>query len=183
MTVHDEDLVARFLRASDEDAFRQLYRRHTPALYLLALRLLGPRGGEAEDVVQETWVRAARNLRSFAWSSSLRTWLCGIVVNRCREVARRGRREQRALSGWPDGVRYASAWPARTLAVERAIAALPDGRREVLVLHDICGYTHAEIGRMLEISEGTSKSQLHDARRSLQQSLAGLQPAGSNAHD
>lgn len=81
--------VARFLKRRDEGAFRALYRRYTPVLYLLARRLLGGARDHAEDVVQETWIRAVTALPAFQWQSSLQTWLCGIAVNCSREALRR----------------------------------------------------------------------------------------------
>ncbi len=84
----DHALVERFLRARGEDAFRALYRAHTPALYALALRLTGGDQGEAEDLVQESWVRAVRALSSFRGRSALRSWLCGLLVNVRRERIR-----------------------------------------------------------------------------------------------
>jgi RNA polymerase sigma factor (sigma-70 family) len=167
----DARLVARVLREGDERAFHELYRRHTPALYLLALRLLGRRAAQAEDVMQDVWVRATRALNTFSWSSTLRTWLSGIVVNRCREVLRSGAREERALAAWASAPAAAAQWTPETLALERAIAALPDGGREVFVLHDIYGYTHREVAAMLSIAVGTSKSQLHDARSAVRREL------------
>lgn len=167
----DRALAARWTRARDEAAFRELYRRHTPVMYLMARRLLGPGRGAAEDVVQDAWLRAARGLGAFAWSSGLRTWLCGIVINCCREIVRRGMRESREAAALPPGT-AAAGWTPRTLSLERAIASLPDGQREVLVLHDVYGHTHGEIAEMLEIAAGTSKSQLHDARRAVRLALS-----------
>ncbi|MGH7532868.1 MAG: RNA polymerase sigma factor, partial [Gemmatimonadales bacterium] len=79
-------LVEQFLRGRGEAAFRALYGAHTPALYALALRLTGGDQGEAEDLVQESWVRALTALRTFRAQSALRSWLCGVLVN-----VRRGR--------------------------------------------------------------------------------------------
>jgi RNA polymerase sigma-70 factor (ECF subfamily) len=182
LTDDDRELVARFLAARDEDAFRRLYRRHTPALYLLALRLLGPYSTAADDVVQEIWVRASRSLGQFEWTSSLRTWLCGIVVNRCREVRRSGGRREAALAAWALIQTPASGWTSESFAVERAVAGLADDLRDVLVLHDVHGYTHREIGTMLGISAGTSKSRLHDARLAIRTELRPA-PAGMSAHE
>src|SRR5215831_19244739 len=82
----DLALVERFLRGRGEDAFRALYRAHTPALLALALRLTGGDRGEAEDLVQESWVRALTALGTFRVQSALRSWLCGVLIN-----VRRGR--------------------------------------------------------------------------------------------
>ena len=157
----DVALVERFLRGRGEDAFRALYRAHTPALYALALRLTGGDRGEAEDLVQESWVRALAALRTFRAQSALRSWLCGVLVN-----VRRGRirAEWRTVDA-PD-VEPLAVTDCRDDAIdlERAIAALPEGARDVYVLHDVHGYTHREIAELLGIVEGTSKSQLNRAR-------------------
>ncbi len=162
----ERPLVARFLKAGDEASFRALYRAHTPALLLLAQRLVGRSREDAEEAVQEAWVRALRGLESFRWESSLRTWLGGITINCCRELLRR-----RAPSLPPEAAEALEELPSPpavpTLDVEALLRALPGGYREVLVLHDLEGYTHEEIGQRLGISAGTSKSQLSRARRTL----------------
>jgi len=84
----DQRLVKRFLRTKDETSFRQLYRRHTPALYPLAIRLFGGLEANAQDAIQEMWIRACKSLERFEWRSSLRTWLTGILTNRLHEVNR-----------------------------------------------------------------------------------------------
>lgn len=164
----DLALVRAFLRARGEDAFRALYRAHTPALYALALRLTGGDQGEAEDLVQESWVRAVRALSSFRAQSALRSWLCGFLVNVRRE---RMRADWRTVDA-PDAEPIApTIGPDMALDLERAIGALPDGARDVFVLHDVYGYTHWEIGDLLGIVEGTLKSQLTRARLLLRSSL------------
>lgn len=153
-------LVERFLGTRDEASFRTLYRAHTPAMYLLALRLVGGEAAQAEDAV----LRAVRGLGGFRWESSLRTWLCGITIRCCLELRRRqpGASE---LDAAPE--QALPPPPVDTVEIESLVRQLPDGYREVLVLHDVEGFTHEEIGRLLGISEGTSKSQLSRARRTL----------------
>lgn len=161
----DRALVARFLETRDEASFRDLYRAYAPGLLLFARRLLGGEQ-DAEDALQETWIRAVRRLESFRWESSLRTWLCAILLNCCRE-ARRNRSPQadpEAVSHFPGP---AGLVPAEAAQLEALVRRLPDGCREVLVLHDLEGYTHEEIGALLGIAEGTSKSQLSRARQTL----------------
>jgi RNA polymerase sigma factor (sigma-70 family) len=158
----DRALVQVFLETRDEAAFRVLYGRHAPALYLLALRLTGGAPADAQDAVQEAWMRAASSLEGFRWASSLRTWLCGITVNCCREVVR-GRGPSPG-SGEPD----VEVRPeGEGLGLEQLVRRLPAGCRQVLVLHDLEGYTHAEVGGLLGIEVGTSKHQLFRARRLL----------------
>jgi RNA polymerase sigma-70 factor, ECF subfamily len=156
LTPADEDrvAVAGFLRNRTERSFRVLYARHTAAMLGLATRLLQH---DAEDAVQDAWVRAIAALPRFAWRSTLRTWLCGFVVNCCRERSR-----MRTLDPEIDDI----VDPRNdTIDVERALASLPAAAREVFVLHEIYGYTHEEIGEIAGIDAGTSKSQLHNARR------------------
>jgi RNA polymerase sigma-70 factor, ECF subfamily len=164
----DLALVERFLRGRGEDAFGALYDAHTPGLYALALRLTGGDQVEAEDLVQESWVRAVLALPSFRAQSALRSWLCGLLVN-----VRRGRmRADWRTVDAPD-VEPATdiSTPDDALDLDRAVRALPEGARDVFVLHDVYGYTHREIAGMLGIVEGTSKSQLTRARALLRSGL------------
>lgn len=169
--VADRVLAERLQRDRDEGAFRTLYGRHTPALYQFVLRVLGGNEHEAEDVVQETWIRAVERLADFRWEGSLRSWMSGIALNLCRGLFRRKDR------GWvtlhPGNTPAVEApHDVELMDIESAIAGLPDGYRTVLVLHDVEGFTHEEIGHRLEISPNTSKSQLSRARRALRATLA-----------
>ena len=161
LVTDDLALVERFLRGRSEAAFRALYRAHTPALYALALSLTGGDQGEAEDLVQESWVRALTALRTFRAQSALRSWLCGVLVN-----VRRGRiRAEWRIVDAPDVEPIAERTdPDDAIDLERGIAGLPEGARDVYVLHDVYGYTHREIAELLGVIEGTSKSQLNRAR-------------------
>jgi len=154
--------VEAFLAGRDEGVFRELYRRHTPALYLFALRFLGGVVQDAEDAVQECWIRAVESLASFRWQSSFRTWLFGIAVNCSRELLRARPRQLEDLT-----LLKAAPGGSGMMDLEQLIRRLPDGCREVLVLHDIEGYVHTEIGALLGIAPGTSKHQLFQARRKL----------------
>ncbi len=170
----DRRLVNNFLAQRDEQSFRALYHRHTPALYQLALRLVGWNVHEAEEVVQETWMRAAEALGKFRWESSLRSWLSGIAINRCRELYRQRARQSHELVAEQLVEENSAANNFERLDLEQAIAVLPNGYRQVLVLHDVEGYTHEEISRLLDIEVGTSKSQLSRARSSVRASLQDL---------
>ena len=161
----DHVLVERFMRTRDEVTFRELYRRHTLALYPLALRLVGGLESEAQDAVQDMWLRACKNLSCFEWRSSLRTWLTGILINCAREMNReRGHRNEEELL---EERLKTIVQTGERIEFEQAIARLPAGYRYVLVLHDVEGYTHEEVSAQLGISVGTSKSQLHHARKAL----------------
>ncbi|UCD23033.1 MAG: RNA polymerase sigma factor [Gemmatimonadota bacterium] len=166
----DESLAQAVTVDGDERAFRTLYRRHTPRLYQFTLRLLSGREQDAEDVVQETWIRAIEKLDRFRWESSLATWLTGIALNLCRALFRRQdqrwlelRDDLELLIDRSDGLQH--------IDLESALTRLPAGYRTVLVLHDVEGFTHEEIGQRLDVSANTSKSQLFHARRALRKML------------
>ncbi|HET6361090.1 MAG TPA: sigma-70 family RNA polymerase sigma factor [Gemmatimonadota bacterium] len=186
MTPSDEELVVAYLAALDEDAFRDLYQRHTPSLWRVALRMARGAEEEARDVVQETWLRAVRRLPAFRWESTLRTWLVSIALNCAHEHRRSAGRwtpvedVESVMAGGSSVESETTGGPASVDPVDlaRAIDALPEGYRSVLVLHDIEGYTHAEIGRALGIEPGTSKSQLHRARAWVRGRLATMEGGG-----
>jgi len=174
----DRRLVELYLERRRESAFRALYRRHTPALWPFALRLCGGREDEAEDLVQETWLRAARGLERFRWRSPLRTWLLGIAANVRRERARgreRRRRRESAAAGLDVSPVDANVdlGTVDRVALERAIDRLSDGQREALLLHDVHGYTHEEIAEMIGIEPGSSRARVSRARGAIRAILAG----------
>ena len=179
MPVSDRDLAEAILRAGAERAFRELYRRHTPRLFQLARRLLGGDVHAAEDAVQETWIRAIGGLGSFRWESLFSSWLLGIGIHVCHDTLRKRRGDRE--DPWDDTAQHPSPdWaPGERIGervdLERAITLLPDGYRTVLVLHDVEGMAHEAIAARLDISVGTSKSQLHRARRALR---VQLEPSG-----
>jgi RNA polymerase sigma-70 factor, ECF subfamily len=165
----DQALLDRLARTADARAFDTLYRRHTPRLYATAVRITHD-ADAAADIVHDTWVRAVESVARFEGRSSVRTWLTGILINRHREWTRERRRNGASDStDLEDLIDSAHASPLDgtrfdRLDLEAAIAGLPSGFRSVLVLHDIEGFTHEEIGTMLGIAPGTSKSQLARAR-------------------
>ena len=172
----DVELIEAIRIDGCERSFRELYGRHTPRLYQLVLRVLGGAAGDAEDVVQESWIRATTSLSRFRGDSSFGTWLTGIGLNRARDFLRsRSRRpsgfEVTDSEAWLARLSTRSDATAERLDLDRAIALLPDGYRVVFVLYEIEGFNHGEIAGRLGISEGTSKSQLHHARRALRMLL------------
>lgn len=164
--------LADLVVAGDELAFRQLYRRHTPRLYLFVLRFLGGIEADAEDVVQEAWLKATASLERFRWEASFGSWLTSIGLNVAREaLRRRGRRNEESWSEETDRPAPEPLDRVESVDLERAIRSLPDGYRTVLLLHDVEGYRHEEIAERLGISVGTSKSQLFHARRRMRVAL------------
>ena len=171
-TDDDRRLVDAVVQRGDERAFASLYDRHTPALYRLALRLTGGSAADAEDITHDAWVRAVEHLATFEWRAALRTWLSAFVIRcaheRDRAVTRSALPVEILTPGTDDAALRGSY---DRLDLERAIAGLADGFRQVFVLHDVQGYTHEEIADLLGIEPGTSKSQLFRARRALRRAL------------
>jgi RNA polymerase sigma-70 factor (ECF subfamily) len=173
----DADLVAR-MRAGDLAAFEDVYRQHGRRLYSLGLRMLG-QAADAEDALQEVFLQAFRKLGSFKGEAALGTWLYRLAMNHYLDRLRsRGAHEARATdrleAAGPDaalerdpGVEMA----VQRLDLERAMGQLPAGYRAAFLLHDVEGFEHREVGAILGISEGTSKSQVHKARLRLRQLL------------
>jgi RNA polymerase sigma-70 factor, ECF subfamily len=161
--------------AGDMDAFQALYRRHVARIHALCLRMTGSRAA-AEDCVQETFVKAWQNLAEFERRSLFGTWLHRIAVNSVLNWQRgEGRRPSGHLalvspdSPDPWGPDHCATDAGLDLDLERAIASLPEGARNVLVLHLVAGYSHSEAAEMLGIAVGTCKAQLHRARRIIQE--------------
>ena len=171
-----ETLVAR-AQAGDQTAFRELYRQNAGRVYALCLRLTGD-ARDADERTQDVFVRLWDKLRSFRGDSAFSSWLHRLAVNVVLNERRTtGRRERRVMpADDPDkviGAQHAplSHPPGLSIDLERAIAELPDGAREVFVLFDIEGYGHGEIAELTGIAEGTSKAQLFRARRLLREKL------------
>jgi RNA polymerase sigma factor (sigma-70 family) len=155
--------------AGDATAFGRIYFRHGARIKGLARRLLGP--DEAEDGTQEVFVRAWHRIHQFRGDSAFTTWLHRLAVTVLLRERERGRRH--LTDDTPVESLVAESRPARDLDLERALATLPAGMREVVVLHDMESYTHDEIGRLLGIGESASKMRLHRGRSVLRGLLAG----------
>jgi RNA polymerase sigma factor (sigma-70 family) len=160
LALSDDELIRRFVESRDESAFRALYARHTPAVYGLLRRLSGAAVSDADDALQDAWLRAATKLPGFRKESAFRTWLTGIALNCLRERWRAARRVDERVPVEPRAAR-----DDRVLDVADVLDALGAMHREVLVLHDVEGYTHEEIAAVLGIETGTSKSRLSRARQ------------------
>jgi RNA polymerase sigma-70 factor (ECF subfamily) len=168
-----DDLVAR-AQAGDQTAFRDLYRQHAGRVYALCLRLTG-NASDADERAQDVFVRLWDKLGSFRGESAFSSWLHRLAVNVVLNERRTtGRRELRVMPAEDPGALEkprGRSTEGLSIDLERAIAELPDGAREVFVLYDIEGYGHAEIASMTGIAEGTSKAQLFRARRLLREKL------------
>jgi RNA polymerase sigma-70 factor (ECF subfamily) len=168
------DELVRRAQAGDQTAFRDLYHQLAGRVYALCLRLTGD-AGAAEERTQDVFVRAWDKLRSFRGESAFSSWLHRLAVNVVMNERRTTiRREQRVTPmATPEVLERGKGEPTVGLSIdlERAIAALPEGAREVFVLYDIEGYSHGEIAELTGIAEGTSKAQLFRARQLLREKL------------
>ena len=159
-------------QAGDQRAFERLYRVHHGRVFSLAMRMVGPQW--AEDLTQEVFVRAWQKLGTFRGEASFGTWLYRLAVNLIlsrRQTLRRRSARQVGGDEMLEGVASRAAPAGLRLDFEAGIRRLPEGAREVFVLYEIEGYPHADIGKMMGISTGTSKSQLHRARMMLREYL------------
>jgi RNA polymerase sigma-70 factor (ECF subfamily) len=174
--ISDEELqlVAR-AKAGDREGFSGLVRIHQRRAYLVA-RSVVMTHEDAEDAVQEGFMRAYQALDRFDTGQSFGAWLNRIVANAALDLSRR--RKVRAADELSDSFASAFRDPAEDSELrerlQSALSTLPDRARTVLVLHDIEGFTHAEIGELLGIPGGTARSDLHHARKKLKLLLANL---------
>jgi len=174
MTVQDAeppDLVTR-CQAGDVDAFAELYARHSARIYALTTRMAGSPDTGA-DLLQEIFLQAYRKMGGFKGEAALGTWLYRLALNHCLDFVRsRQARMDKATAAIDDEARAPALMarreqPVERIDLERAVQQLPEGCRAVFVLHDVEGYEHREIAKMLGIAEGTSKSQVFKARMKL----------------
>ena len=162
-------------RAGDEAAFETLYRRNVGRVYGLCLRMLGEPVA-AEELTQDVFVRAWEKLSLFRGDSAFSTWLHRLAVNVVLQHLRSRKRREARVRLTDDLTTLAgSVGPVpvgKRMDLAKALDTLPAGARRVFVLHDIEGYKHAEIADMTGTAVGTSKAQLHRARKLLREVLA-----------
>ena len=182
--VRSADLeLAGKIRSGDGAAFDELYRQHAGRLYNLAFRMAGA-ANDADDLLQEIFLLAYRKLGSFRGESSLGTWLYRLAMNHCLDVlrSRQSRMGQQTDSLDEESASEPVAAPAlgavSRIDLDRAINRLPHACRAAFLLHDVEGFGHNEVGAILGISEGTSKSQVHKARLRIRQYMTSARPEG-----
>jgi RNA polymerase sigma factor (sigma-70 family) len=174
--VSDEADLVRRAQEGDRRAFESLYRAHVDRVHATLWRIAGGIEARAEELTQDAFVRAWQKLRDFRGDSAFGTWLHRLAVNVALMDlrARRGgvdresgdiELESLAIDGGPR--------PGAEIDLERAVAALPERSRAVLILFDIEGWKHEEIAAELHIAVGSSKAHLHRARTLLRRALGG----------
>lgn len=180
----EQELVAR-ARAGDQNAFEQLVLDNQNRVYSLAFRMVNDRE-EAADLAQEAFLKAWQGLPNFQGESSFATWIYRLTTNLCIDFLRRQKRRQGVEnavslddpdSGWTEPADPGQD-PQRALegkelrrALERALAALPDHHRQVLVMRELSQMSYQEIGQALDLDPGTVKSRISRARQALQKRL------------
>ncbi len=170
--VAEEDVWIRRAQRADARAFEALYRQHVDKVYGLCLRMTGD-VSEAEDCTQEAFIQAWSKLAKFRGDSAFSTWLHRIAVNAVLGRMRKSKREQDRIQVVADTrpARSTTADTGELRDLAKAVDRLPEGARHVFVLHGVYGYSHDEAAAMLGIATGTSKAQMHRARRLLTQQL------------
>lgn len=171
----DNDVVlAQKSADGDTAAFEELYHRHFRRVYALCLRMTG-NAVQAEDLTQDVFIQLFNKIGSFRGDSAFTTWLHRMTVNQVLMHFRK-RSTKSELTAVDDetpdqivrGTENPNTMPIiDRIALEKAVQQLPPGYRTVFILHDVEGYEHEEIARMMGVAEGTSKSQLHKARLKL----------------
>lgn len=174
-SVSEDAAIATACQAGDMRGYERLYLLHGVRMKSLARNLLGNQS-DAEDAVQETFVKVQRAISSFRGQSSFATWTFRILINTCYD-ARRSRVRKKEVSG-EESEEYSiperrapGAHPSLRLALERALAKLTGHQREVFLLFEVEGFRHAEIAVMLDISEAASKNTLFQAKKNLRSML------------
>jgi RNA polymerase sigma-70 factor (ECF subfamily) len=159
----------------DRVAFEQLYRENVGRVYALCLRITA-NSARAQELTQDAFVRAWEMIGTFRGESAFSSWLYRLTVNVVLASLRSKRRQKARELATDDLSMYDReenmTMAGTTVDLENAIAALPPQARAIFVLHDIDGYRHEEIAELMGLSEGTTKSQLHRARKLLREALA-----------
>jgi RNA polymerase sigma-70 factor, ECF subfamily len=161
-------------KTGDMAAFEELYRRNVGRVFALCMRMAGD-ASLAEELAQDVFVRAWERLGTFRGDSAFSSWLHPLTVNVALSERRARRRRTSRFVTTDDLTPFEkpgkNAGPEEGMDLERALATLPPGARSVFVLHDVEGYRHQEIAELTGVAEGTSKAQLHRARRMMREAL------------
>jgi RNA polymerase sigma-70 factor (ECF subfamily) len=172
----EDAALAAACRAGDLRAYERLYAIHGARMKNLARNVLGS-SADAEDAVQETFLKVQRSITSFRGRSSFVTWTYRILINTCYD-ARRSRLRKKEVAASDDTEetprlepRAPAAHPTLRMALERALAKLTRHQRDVFLLYEVEGFRHAEIAGMLEITETASKNTLFQAKKNLREML------------
>ncbi len=172
----EESTIAAACLAGQLHGYERLYSLYGRRMKSLARNLLGT-AADAEDAVQEAFLKIQRGIGTFRGQSSFITWTFRILINTCHDARRRRMRRKEVTSEGTEQApvperRAPGSHPSLKLALERALAKLTDHQREVFLLYEVEGFRHAEIAGLLEITETASKNTLFQAKKNLRTMLA-----------
>ena len=173
----EDAALAAACQSGDLRGYERLYATHGARMKNLARNVLGS-SADAEDAVQETFLKVQRSIATFRGQSSFVTWTYRILINTCYD-ARRSRLRKKEVAATSEGEeetprmepRAPGAHPSLRMALERALGKLTRHQRDVFLLYEVEGFRHAEIAAMLEITETASKNTLFQAKRNLREML------------
>jgi RNA polymerase sigma-70 factor, ECF subfamily len=171
----DENEAVDQAKSGDPEGHEKLYRLNKRRIYSLCLRY-AENASDAEDLTQEVFLQMYRKIGGFRGEAKFASWLHRVAVNVAMMHLRKRRLQEVSLESSMTAAAEAirpniTVFPLERLALLRALASLPKGRRSVVVLHDIEGHTHVEVGRILGLNVSTSKSKLREAHRNLRDML------------
>jgi RNA polymerase sigma-70 factor, ECF subfamily len=182
----DDAALAAGCQSGNLQAFERLYHLHAARMKSVARNLLGSTS-EAEDAVQDTFLKIQRGIASFRGQSSFATWTFRILMNTCYDARRSRMRKKEVAHEGPDQSptrpepRAASAHPTLRIALERALSQITRHQRDVFLLYEVEGFRHSEIASILEISEAASKNTLFQAKKTLRQMLEAPRSSAAEA--
>jgi RNA polymerase sigma-70 factor, ECF subfamily len=182
-TVTEDAALAAGCRSGDLRAYERLYAVHGARMKNVARNVLG-NAVDAEDAVQETFLKVQRSIASFRGQSSFFTWTYRILINTCYDARRSQLRKKEASNDDPEEAprfepRAPGAHPSLRMALERALAKLTKHQRDVFLLYEVEGFRHSEIAEMLETTETASKNTLFQAKKNLRQMLEPPRSSGA----
>ncbi len=172
----DDGALASACRSGDLRGFERLYHLHGSRMKSVARNLLGT-SSDAEDAVQDTFLKIQRSIASFRGQSSFATWTFRILINTCYDLRRSRMRKREVAQEEPGETaprpepRAAVTHPSLRIALERALGQLTRQQRDVFLLYEVEGFRHSEIATILEISETASKNTLFQAKKNLRTML------------
>jgi RNA polymerase sigma-70 factor, ECF subfamily len=181
----DDSALAAACQAGDLRAFERLYHLHGSRMKSMARNLLGTTS-DAEDAVQDAFLKIQRSIATFRGQSSFATWSLRILINTCYDLRRSRMRKKEVSQDEPEAAprpepRAPGAHPSLRLALERAVSQLTRQQREVFLMYEVEGMRHSEIAGVLEISETASKNTLFQAKKNLRQMLEAPRSSAAEA--
>ena len=182
----DDGALASACQSGDLRAFERLYHLHGSRMKSVARNLLGTTS-DAEDAVQDTFLKIQRSIASFRGQSSFATWTFRILINTCYDLRRSRLRKKEVAQDGPDDEaprpepRAAVTHPSLRIALERALGQLTRHQRDVFLLYEVEGFRHSEIATILEISETASKNTLFQAKKNLRTMLEAPRSSAAEA--